>query len=86
MEQEKSELEKIKFHHKESQKIGDFIEWLKIKYEITTWVDGDEDGDEERLVPVHKSTEQLLADYFKIDLNKAEKERQKLLDEIREKN
>lgn len=34
-------------------------------------------------VPTHKSIERILADYFKIDLKKLEKEKQAMLEEMR---
>ncbi len=37
----------------------------------------------ERLKPVHTRPEQLLADYFGIDLKKQEEERQSMLDDLR---
>lgn len=39
-----------------------------------------------RLLPIVRSTEQLLADYFEIDLAAAERERRAILDEIRRRN
>lgn len=37
----------------------------------------------EHYIPTHKSIEQILADYFAIDLDKVEKERQQMLATIR---
>lgn len=80
----------------ESQKIGEFLEWLKChkglmlaKYH--THSDGCYDDDDDRvcgyrsddLEPVHNPTEKLLAEYFKIDLDKVENERRALLDYLR---
>lgn len=63
----------------DSQKIGEFIDWLgnTNKMFIGEWTKYD-DG-----VPIKISTEQLLAKYFKIDLNKVEKEKRQMLENIR---
>lgn len=37
------------------------------------------------LIPVHVDIEKLLAEYFEIDLEKAEKERREILKSVREK-
>ena len=61
----------------ESQIIGDFLESLFEKQMVICewqWV-----GQNEKLVPINKSIEQILADHYEIDLNKVEKERRLLL-------
>lgn len=78
------ECEKLKKVSKKSQVIGEFLDWLLGDGEYVIAEIVDDDGDE-NLFPVHESTEQLLAAYFKIDLVKVEKERRALLDCIREK-
>ncbi len=77
------ELEKISANSKESHTIGEFLEWLKGKHEVTLCRYS---GRDESLYPVGEGIEELLAHYFGVDLVKAEKERQGLLDEIRAKN
>jgi hypothetical protein len=73
------ECERLKAVSGESQAIGNFIEWLGeermfiVKYEK---VEGYRD---EQALPVTKSIEQMLADYFDIDLKKVEKERRAIL-------
>ncbi len=76
------ELNRIIGVSEDSQRIGEFLEWLA-EQEITLakWNDN-----EEELFEIRQSREQLLANYFEIDLVKAEKERQALLDEVRAEN
>ena len=83
MEPKTPELEKIASVRDESQKLGEFIDWLRNEkgLEIATWIPDVYSGD--RLVPANVNTEKLLADYFKIDLDKAEEERQAVLSHIR---
>jgi hypothetical protein len=71
------ELDKMLVVKKKSQAIGEFIEYL-ISNEmwVGEWV-------ENIGYPVRKSTEQLLADYFGIDLVKAESERRAILAALR---
>ena len=79
------ECEKLVDVSKESQPIGEFIEWLKRKYDICELVES-EDMYGGEYVPVYKTTNQLLADYFQIDLDKVEHERRALLDWLREQH
>lgn len=73
-----SEIEKVRAVRERSQTIGAFLEWLQSKeYVIASW------GADDKLYPVRDSIEQLLAQYFDIDLKKLEKEKRALLDEIR---
>ena len=75
----------------DSQKIGEFLEWMNGKgywigkYGRYTDPETEEEEGEEELIPIKKSTEELLADYFEIDLNQVEKERRAILEEIRKK-
>lgn len=88
-------LEKLREVHNESQKIGSFLEWLLnekgihlVRYHEHS-EECHEDGcrrSEHYAEDVRLSTEQLLADYFEIDLAKVEKERVALLDWVREQN
>ncbi len=78
-----TELSKIQEVHEDSQRIGEFLEWLsEQEIDLVIW---DEDA-EEGLIPLVQNRELLLAEYFGIDLVKAEKERQALLDAIRAEN
>ena len=79
------ELNKISEAQPDSQTIGQFLEWLDEKEIILaewTGSDCDECGDE-CLMRMIRGKEKLLAQYFDIDLVKAEKERQLILDDIR---
>ena len=73
-------------HHKQSkildksQAIGEFLDWLCHETDIVFGI-WDEHDDE--LNPYHISIQQILADYFDIDLNKLEAEKQSMLEKIR---
>jgi hypothetical protein len=71
------ELDKMLAVKKESQAIGEFISWLKEEknYYIAERVAATNFQEESDLMPVQISTEKLLAEFFEIDLDKAEKER-----------
>jgi hypothetical protein len=76
------ELDKMLRVKDESQAIGEFIEWLGANgMWIGRW---SEDGvtREQFGDPVSTSIEQLLADFYGIDLVKAEQERRAILAEI----
>lgn len=67
------ECEKMKAVEKESQAIGDFIDWLKTKdISLMGWF-------EDKPYLLSKSTEELLAEFFEIDLKKIEEERREIL-------
>ena len=83
------ELKKISKVAPDSQKIGEFLEWLSGQdIVLAKWAESDCicGGEPEMLITISTSREQFLANYFGIDLVKAEKERQALLDDIRAKN
>lgn len=63
----------------ESRAIGEFLEWLMSMRSLAI-CDADEFG---RFYPVHLGIEALLAEYYKIDLNEAERERSAILEHIR---
>lgn len=67
-----------------SQAIGEFIEWLHDKkgLVIAEWNDSIIGRDE--LVGAYIGTEQLLAEFFDIDLEKVEQEKRQMLKELRE--
>lgn len=73
------ELEKMKNAQAESQIIGAFLDSLSEQGISLASYDG-----MDRLWPVSKSIEQILADYFQIDLVKVEKERRAILEHIRQ--
>lgn len=75
------ECDKLLAVSADSQKIGAFLEWLEQERELTIC-----DLDyrrEDRYYPAYIPINKLLAEYFKIDLNKVEQERSALLDGIR---
>lgn len=77
----------------QSQAIGEFLEWLDEKgwwicrsatQEDTRDDEGERTGIREGdLLPIYKSIEILLAEYFNIDLKKAEQEKRALLESLR---
>lgn len=88
---ETPELEKIATNRDESQKLGEFLHWLRQEQELHLCTyDGECEGDYAKFVDGHGvysetplTPEKLLALYFEVDLDKAEKERRGLLDELR---
>lgn len=70
--------------------VGNFIEWLKRHpdYRLCEWFtytdsDGNETGGGDYL-PVYPSTQDLLAEYFKIDQNALDREKDNMLAMIRQ--
>ena len=75
-------LDKMLANKGESQSIGNFIKWLSEKnYIISEY--GAERGQRDTLFPARHNTEKLLAEYFEIDLDAAERERRKILAKLR---
>ena len=75
------ELDKMLKVKEDSQKLGEFLDWLKGKYELAQWHDS---HGVDRLVAKNVGTEKILAEYFEIDLVKCENERREILENIRE--
>jgi hypothetical protein len=74
---------------KKSQAIGEFLEWAQSEgYFLASWqhFGNPEPEGYDRLVTSRKTIHQWLAEFFEIDQDKIEKERQALLDEIRAGN
>ena len=68
---------------KYSQIIGEFLSTMAAEGKrLCEWVEDDVD----EFLPVPMTIEAILADYYNIDLNKVDQERQALLDHIRERN
>jgi hypothetical protein len=67
----------------ESQKFGEFLEWLMHRYTFCNPPYPTRSGRNYR--PARVDIEALLADYFKIDLVEAEKEKRRLLEFLRSK-
>jgi hypothetical protein len=85
------EHDKLAAVQDESQVIGEFIEMAGYTLcEMRTFTDVDSRGrryeTQPRLAPVAKSIQQLLADYFEIDLNKIEAEKRAMLNSLRKAN
>lgn len=80
---ETTECEKLRLAAPDSQKLGEFLDWLREEKDFRLCEDI---GDRNHVVysPVSVRLEDLLAEYFKIDLNKVEKERQGLLAALQE--
>ena len=62
------ELDKMQAVHDQSQAIGEFLDWAVAKGRVE----------------VTGSVEKLLAEYFKINLDRCEQERQMILKNLRE--
>lgn len=82
------ELDKVKSVSEKSQSIGEFLDFMinkkKIKFCQVVKEDEDREDTFPRYAPVPINLEILLAEFFKINLNKAEKERRAILEAIRE--
>lgn len=80
MSTEYPEHEKLKQIQRESQTIGEFIEWLESNgMVVCEWTDGNCDN----WMRTTLSTNRLLAKFFDIDLDKLEAEKRQMLDEMR---
>jgi hypothetical protein len=81
---ETKELDKMLAVKDESQSIGNFIDWLHNEgYGICEYEEARDMGE---WFQTHRTIEQLLADYFDIDLDKIEKERTAVLEFVRHTN
>lgn len=78
------ELDKIYAAREHSQIIGDFIETLSKRGMALVAFNPHDDWNP--YFPIYSSTEQILAEYFEIDLKKAEKERELILEDFRLRN
>lgn len=80
-----TELQKINAVREKSQAIGEFLDWLSQKnYSICELRFKTKLKIDEAYFPIHKSIEKWIAEYFDIDLEQAEKERVKILEDFRE--
>lgn len=62
----------------DSQKIGDFLDWLSEQgIQLAKW--GKDEYDEDVLIPIHEGPSALLHRYFNIDAKEEERERRRLL-------
>jgi hypothetical protein len=69
------ESDKLLKVHKESQAIGEFLEWMQSKGLSVCKLD----EDTEQYFPDHVSIQNRLAKYYEIDMNKVERERRAIL-------
>lgn len=76
------EHEKLEAIKGDSQACGEFLEWLHAEKGWSLCCIPPEYQD--TYVPVHYSTERLLAEYFKVDLSKIEDEKRAVLAALRE--
>lgn len=80
---ETSECDKLLKVAPDSQKIGAFLEWLQEERQTVLAVYGDERNTRSTLFPDHTSIQNLLAEYFQIDMAQVERERAAILDGLR---
>lgn len=81
------ELQKMNEVKDKSQLIGEFLDWLmNEKGCVIAEYSDSEIYVYKPLIPNRLSIEQLLAEYFDIDLEKAERERVELLERFRKAN
>lgn len=84
-----SEIEKALAVKEKSQAIGEFLEWAQSEgYFLASWqhFGNPEPEGHDRLVTSRNTIHQWFAEFFEIDQDKIEKERQALLNEIRAGN
>ena len=80
------EHEKLTKVKDQSQTIGGFLESMGEQGLVLAEYVAADEYSEARLVPVNKSINNILAQHFGIDLEKLEKEKLAMLDQIRESN
>lgn len=66
----------------QSQKLGEFIEWLHGQGMEICFCEHYDNSNHEYF-PIYKTIEQLLANYFEIDLNKLEEEKRSMIEQLR---
>lgn len=74
------ELDKMLANKDKSQTIGEFLDWLQNEKKISL-CKVQEDG----YYPVYTSIQNILGEFFGVDLQKAEKERLAILENLRKK-
>lgn len=77
------ECDKLSKISDQSQIIGEFLEWLTNERSIQICILDNFSG---KFLPYRFSMEQLLAEYFDIDLDKVEQERRLILKNLRSKS
>lgn len=69
-----------------SQAIGQFLEWLPEQGITLCGFVGEDKTSHAHYYPYQKTIQQLLSEYFEIDLEVLEKEKQQMLEKIRAEN
>jgi hypothetical protein len=64
------------------EQIGNFLDWLKENYVICDAMEPSDANDHQYYAYAHQSTEQIMADYFGIDLDALSNEKDKMYAEI----
>lgn len=77
---ETPECDKLSAITERSQVIGEFLDWLQHERSVELC---ERDCLSDKLMMCSSSIEQLLAEYFEIDLEKVEQEKRAILDELR---
>ena len=77
------EHEKVEKLDRKNETVGEFLDWLTPQSSGYTVAEKDPMNNDDRLVYVSKSNEKIIAEYFDIDLKKLEKEKRKMLADIR---
>lgn len=78
-------LDRMKAVRERTQAIGEFLEWLQSRgYVLCSRTEGE--CPDIPYLPAAKSTEELLAEYFGIDLDAAERERRAVLEWVRQRS
>lgn len=77
------EHERLRQISDQSQVIGEFLEYLNNRYTLAEYIDNG--WNREILLPVSINIETLLADYFDIDLQTLNDEKEKMLEELANK-
>ena len=65
----------------ENNVVAEFLEWLKTKYTLAEWEESEDEAGYfvDVLYPVYPRTEDLLAEYYEIDLDAFWKEKEAML-------
>lgn len=72
------ECEKLAKVSEKSQELGVFLEWLMGEYHLCNY-----DHRIEQYWPTHNTVENILAEYFHIDMEEVNRERAQMLEELR---
>jgi len=78
------ECDKLVAVQPKSQVIGEFLDWLaESNFAVCRYANYEDAPSHDGWVPARLSLEELLAEFFVIDLGKVEQERRAILDELR---